>query len=139
MKPKTLIVSVAIWTVTAIAAQARIGWTLDECIRHYGPRFTRYEPAPGWVTYDFLRQEGHFVSVGIFNGRVRGIMYGYSELSLDEVLRLLAVNIPEGCTWEKTSYKIDDRGAFVEEWDAGTYEIAFYFPSEKVLFIQLGR
>jgi hypothetical protein len=87
MLPKILTV-----TILATTAKAGLGWSLEECIQHYGkPAYTSSDPFTDLPSYHFKTKR--FEIIGLLNntGKLVGITYFSHEMSEQDINNLLAV------------------------------------------------
>jgi hypothetical protein len=102
-----------ILTVTFLAttAKAGLGWSLEECIQHYGkPEYTSSDPSTDLPSYHF-KAKGFEISALVNNeGKVVGIRYFSHEMSEQDINNLLAGNAPKA-EWQK---RVKDEHTF---WD----------------------
>ena len=78
MKLSTLASTLAVGLCTATLAQARIGWTLEECIQHYGPDnpLNGLDKSGSPITWHKFDVHGWDITVVAFeNGKVTDITY----------------------------------------------------------------
>jgi hypothetical protein len=88
-------------TILATTAKAGLGWSLEECIQHYGkPEYTSSDPFTDFLSYHFKTKS--FEIIGLLNntGKVVGITYFSQELSEQDINILLARNAPK-TEWQK--------------------------------------
>jgi hypothetical protein len=81
-------------------AQARLGWTLEECQNHWGaPTKVEYNPAVGQTLYTFRANTKLFAQVYLLNGCVHTVGYASRDgkFLTDSVRALLQKNVPG--TW----------------------------------------
>lgn len=86
----------------SISAQARLGWTLDECKEHYGEATARPSVMDGTTVYDFTVSGIHITaSIGIDNvvSKIEYWKADYSNWNLDQIKTLLEKN-KGNCTWD---------------------------------------
>jgi hypothetical protein len=104
-------------TVPATAATAGLGWSLEECIQHYGkPEYTNSDPFTGLLWYHF-KTKGAEIQALLNNARkVVGITYLSHEMSEQGINNLLAGNAPKG-GWRK---RVKDDNAFWEGFEDGS-------------------
>jgi hypothetical protein len=98
-------------TILATTAKAGIGWSLEECMQHYGkPVYTNSDPFTDLLWYHF-KPKGFEIQALLNNaGRVVGITYFSHEMSEQDINNLLASNAPKA-EWRK---RVKDDNAF---WD----------------------
>jgi hypothetical protein len=108
MKLKATLVTLTAALGLTMSAQARLGWSLDECRNHWGPP-TRvgYVTNAGQTCYNFRVSQKLFAQVYLLDGTVNSIAYCSRDgkFLLNSVRDLLQKNIPG--TW--TLYD-DQRG-----------------------------
>lgn len=98
----------------AASAQARLGWTLDQCIQQYGPLVSEDHPTDvlaGKIQLDefatdYVFSAGGFkITVNLFNGKVFGIRYTkgtFGEFTEAELKALFEKNAM-GSVWHDPS------------------------------------
>jgi hypothetical protein len=86
-------------TVPATAATAGLGWSLDECIQHYGePEYTNSDPFTGLLWYHF-KTEGFEIQALLNNARkVVGITYLSHEMFFGKDLKMVPGSTRHGLT-----------------------------------------
>jgi hypothetical protein len=120
MKALLFMVVISIGFYTQLA-NARIGWTLDQCVKLYGPYTSRVSQAYGMTVYDFT--VGSFdLTVGLDrDGLVKAIDYhkaDYSGFSDGEIFTLMDKNKGES-TWD---YKNPNRDGSAMLWRGWHFE-----------------
>ena len=93
-------------TILATTAKARLGWSLEECMQHYGkPEYTSSDPFTDLPSYHFKTKS--FEIIGLLNkaGRVVGITYFSHEMSEQDINNLLAGNAPKA-EWQNALRRI---------------------------------
>jgi hypothetical protein len=107
---KMLLISLTV-TILANAAEAGLGWSLQECIQHYGkPVYTNSDPFTDLLWYHFKTKD--FEIQALLNNacKVVGITYFSHEMSEQDINNLLTNNAPKA-EWRK---RVKDDNAF---WD----------------------
>lgn len=110
--PLFLIVAVF---VSALSAQARLGFTLEECIAKYGPSI-HDDQDYGMNNYIF-QKDGYIIMCGLFRDTVQVITYKHedgSDFSENEIDALLDKNSLGG-TWGPHQYNYE-AGTKTEFW-----------------------
>jgi len=98
-------------TILATTAKARLGWSLEECIQHYGkPEYTNSDPFTGLLWYHFKTKGFEIQALPNDAGNVVGITYFSHEMSEQDINNLLAGNAPKA-EWRK---RVKDDNVF---WD----------------------
>jgi hypothetical protein len=83
-------------TILATTAKARLGWSLEECIQHYGkPEYTNSDPFTGLLWYHFKTKGFEIQALPNDAGNVVGITYFSHEMSEQDINNLLAGNAPQ--------------------------------------------
>jgi hypothetical protein len=106
-KMKKYLVIVAAAVLTVGAAEARIGWSLEQCRRYYGPE-VKAEPAwCGGTAYAFVHDDLYIYVILGWGGIVGDITYFDNRkaqpLSQNVRDRLWSMNT-EGRAWENAQY-----------------------------------
>jgi hypothetical protein len=97
-------ISVAISLCFTLTSQARIGWTLGQCIGEYGPvTFQKAQDANQGTAYWFERHDPKII-VTLINNRVEGITYekqSGADFYQPDLDAFSSQNLPDGAVWEK--------------------------------------
>jgi hypothetical protein len=112
--------------MTACNSQAGLGWTLDECIQHYGDALGSPESDAYGTAYGFSAK-GYVISVWINGGKVSRLGYSKSNLSTGEVRVLLSANAPDA-VWDDQPTKDEANNQFW--WKARRNGVVVYFAME---------
>jgi hypothetical protein len=92
----------AVLSVCTISSKAGLGWTIAECIQHYGRPISKPIGSEGKrKAYCFL-SKGYNIVVWFLNDRASRVCYGKrsgAQLSVGEVNDLLTINVPEDVAW----------------------------------------
>ena len=92
-------------TILATTAKAGLGWSLEECIQHYGkPEYTNSDPFTDLLWYHFKTKGFEIQALPNDAGKVVGITYFSHEMSEQDINSLLACNAPKA-EWQKRSSK----------------------------------
>jgi hypothetical protein len=98
-------------TILATTAKAGLGWSLEECIEHYGKHeCTNSDPFTDLLWYHFKPKCFEIQALLNKAGNVVGITYFSDEMSEQDINNLLAGNAPKA-EWRK---RVKDDNAF---WD----------------------
>jgi hypothetical protein len=99
-------------TILATTAKAGLGWSLEECIQHYGkPEYTNSDPFTDLLWYHFKTKGFEIQALLNKAGKVVGITYLSHEMSERDINNLLAGNAPKA-EWRKRVNE-DDAWAWV--------------------------
>ena len=104
-------------TILATTAKAGLGWSLEECIQHYGkPEYTNSDPFTGLLWYHF-KTKGFEIQALLNNApKVVRITYFSHEMLEQNINDLLAGNAPKA-EWRK---RVKDDDAFWEGFEDGS-------------------
>ena len=110
-KMKKMLPIILTVTFLATTAKAGLGWSLEECIQHYGkPEYTNSDPFTDLLWYHF-KTKGFEIQALLNNaGNAVGITYFSHEMSEQDINNLLAGNAPKA-EWRK---RVKDDNVF---WD----------------------
>jgi hypothetical protein len=78
-------------TILATTAKAGLGWSLEECMQHYGkPEYTSSDPFTDLPSYHFKTKS--FEIIGLLNntGKVVGITHFNQELSEQDIKQFVS-------------------------------------------------
>ncbi len=101
----------------ATTAKAGLGWSLEECIQHYGkPEYTNSDPFTDLPSYHFKTKSFEIIGLPNNTGKVVGITYFSHEMSEQDINNLLAGNAPKA-EWQK---RVKDDHAFWEGFEDGS-------------------
>jgi|ERR1700722_14888942 hypothetical protein len=106
---KRLLVLAMILLILAGKSQAGLGWTLAECIQHYGKPLTTPE-SDNQTWYGFSAKE-YLILVWINGGEVSRVAYTKPTLSIGEVQALLSTNAPDA-VWDDQPTKDEANNQF---------------------------
>ena len=109
MKTSLLILAVAVLMMTC-NSQAGLGWSLDECIQHYGGALGSPKSDANGTAYG-SSAKGYVISVWINGGKVSRVGYSKSNLSTGEVQVLLSANAPDA-VWDDQPTKDEANNQF---------------------------
>jgi hypothetical protein len=124
---KRLLALAATVSVTVCNSQAGLGWTLNECIQHYGSPVAAPQPSPDGIAYGFSAK-GYFILVWINGGKVSRVGYNKSNLSTGEVRFLLSTN-GRDAVWDDQPTKDEANNQFW--WKARRNGVVVYFAMER--------
>ena len=99
-----IILTVALLATTA---KAGLGWSLEECVQHYGkPEYTTplTDALTDLPSYDFKTKGFEITAVIGSEGKVVGITYFSHVMSEQDIDSLLAANAPKA-EWQKRASK----------------------------------
>ena len=104
---KKYLVVVAAAVLIAGTAEARIGWTLDQCRSHYGCEVKMENAWCGGTAYAFIHEDLYIYAIFAGDGKVADIMYFDNRRAqpLSQFVRdgLFRINT-EGRAWENETF-----------------------------------
>jgi hypothetical protein len=113
---RTLLTVLAV-AFLATTAKAGLGWSLEECIQHYGkPEYTSSNPFTDLPSYHFKTKAFEIQALLNNAGKVVGTTYFSHEMSEQDINNLLAGNAPKA-EWQK---RVKDDHAFWEGFEDGS-------------------
>jgi hypothetical protein len=113
---RTLLTVLAV-AIFATTAKAGLGWSLEECIQHYGkPEYTSSNPFTDLPSYHFKTKAFEIQALLNNAGKVVGITYFSHGMSEQDINNLLAGNAPKA-EWQK---RVKDDHAFWEGFEDGS-------------------
>lgn len=124
---KRFLVLAAAVSLIACNSKAGLGWTLDECIQHYGSPLADPTSDSDGIEYGFSAK-GYTILVWINGGKVSRVGYNKPSLSRGEVRVLLSTNGPDA-VWDDQPTKDEANNQFW--WKARRNGVVVYFAMEK--------
>jgi hypothetical protein len=124
---KRFFVLAAAVSLMACNSQAGLGWTLDECIQHYGSPLADPTSDSSGIEYGFSAK-GYAILVWINGGKVSRVGYSKLSLSTGEVRVLLSTN-GRDAVWDDQPTKDEANNQFW--WKARRNGVVVYFAVEK--------